>query len=63
MIPRSLVEKLTNTYIYVYVKGINQEFGGKLEAITDDDILVIKTKANNNAYIPISEITVITERQ
>jgi len=63
MIPRKIVEKLIGNGVYIYIKGINKEFGGIVESITPDEILVLKDKNNNLSYIPLSEIDIITERR
>ena len=63
MIPREIVHKLVNNAVYIYIKGINKEFGGIVESITPDEILVLKDKNNNLTYIPLSDIDIITERQ
>ncbi|MFX1573303.1 MAG: hypothetical protein ACFFB0_11190 [Promethearchaeota archaeon] len=63
MIPKKVIENLINNYIYVYVKNINKEFAGKIISITDADVLVLEDKNNNLVNIPISEISVITERR
>ena len=63
MIPRSLLESLIEKEVYIYVKHQGREFGGIIQSITEDDILVLLNKYNNLVYIPISEIDVITERR
>ncbi|MFX0035796.1 MAG: hypothetical protein ACFE9I_09165 [Candidatus Hermodarchaeota archaeon] len=63
MIPKTIIEKLIENYVYVYIKNIAKEFAGKLLSITEDDIIVLEDKYNNVIYIPISEITIITERR
>lgn len=63
MIPRKIVEKLIGNGVYIYIKGITKEFGGIVESITPDEILVLKDKNNNLSYIPLSEIDIITERR
>ncbi|MFX1327260.1 MAG: hypothetical protein ACFE91_03840 [Promethearchaeota archaeon] len=63
MIPKRIIEKLIEKEIYIYVKNITKEFIGKLLSITEDDIIVLEDKYNNIIYIPISEITIITERR
>ena len=63
MIPKEIVEKLIGNGVYIYIKGINKEFGGIVESITPDEILVLKDKNNNLSYIPLSEIDIITERR
>jgi len=63
MIPKEIVHKLVNNAVYIYIKGINKEFGGIVESITPDEILVLKDKNNNLTYIPLLEIDIITERR
>ena len=63
MIPKEIIEKLVNNGVYIYIKGISKEFGGIVESITPDEILVLKDKNNNLSYIPLSEIDIITERR
>lgn len=63
MIPKEIVEKLIGIVVYIYIKGINKEFGGLIESITSDDILVLKDKNDNLSYIPLAEIDIITERR
>jgi len=63
MIPKNLIEKLVNTGVYVYIRGINIEFAGVIKSITEDDIVVLEDHKNNLINIPISLIDVITERR
>ena len=63
MIPKNLIEKLVNTGVYVYIRGINKEFAGVIKSITEDDIVVLEDHKNNLINIPISLIDVITERR
>ncbi len=63
VIPKSLIEKLINKEVYVYVKHLSREFGGIIQSITDDDVIILLNKYNNLDYIPISEVDVITERR
>ncbi|MHA1726320.1 MAG: hypothetical protein ACTSXH_16025 [Promethearchaeota archaeon] len=63
MILKDILEKILNNYVYVYVKNVSREFGGVLKTILDDKIIVVEDKNNNLNYIPISEISVITERK
>lgn len=63
MIPKEMIEKLVGNGVYIYIKGINKEFGGIVESITPDNILILKDKNNNLSYIPLSEIDIITERR
>ncbi|MFX0021815.1 MAG: hypothetical protein ACFE9S_05780 [Candidatus Hermodarchaeota archaeon] len=63
MIPRKIIEGLIDIYVYVYTKNISKEFAGKINSITDSDIVIIEDKNENLSYIPLSEIRVITERR
>jgi len=63
MIPRKTVENLVDNMVYVYIKNISKEFAGKINSINDFDILLLEDKNENISYIPISEISVITERR
>ena len=63
MIPRSLLERLIEKEVYIYVKHQGREFAGIIQSISEDDVLVLLNKYNNLDYIPISEIDVITERR
>ncbi|MFX1492989.1 MAG: hypothetical protein ACFFBZ_01765 [Promethearchaeota archaeon] len=63
MIPKKIIEKLVKTDVYIYIRHIEREFGGVLDSITEDDLIVLKDKYNNLIYIPIELIDVITERQ
>ena len=66
MIPKTIIEGLIENDIYVYIKNISKEFAGKLLSIKEElggDILVLEDKNINLIYIPISEVTVITERR
>ncbi len=63
MIPRKIIEGLIDIYVYVYTINISKEFAGKINFITDSDILVVKDKNENLSHIPLSEIRVITERR
>jgi hypothetical protein len=62
MIPRKIVENLINTFVYVYIKEIGKEFAGRIKSINEFDIVLLEDKNENISYIPISEISVITER-
>ena len=44
MIPRKIIERLTNNYVYVYIKGIEKEYSGKVISLDDSDILTIEDK-------------------
>lgn len=63
MIPKKIVENLVDNDVYIYIKNIAKEFAGKIISITEADLVVLEDKNNNLAYIPISEISVITERR
>ncbi|MFX1257385.1 MAG: hypothetical protein ACFFAN_05985 [Promethearchaeota archaeon] len=63
MIPKSLIEKLVNNGVYIYIKSINKEFTGVIKSIIEDDIITLEDSKNNRTYIPISLIDVITERR
>ncbi|MFX0059083.1 MAG: hypothetical protein ACFE85_14090 [Candidatus Hodarchaeota archaeon] len=63
MIPKNIVEKLVGTSVYVYIKNIEREFGGILDSITQENIIVLKDKYNNLIHIPLDIIDVITERR
>jgi hypothetical protein len=63
MIPKEIVQKLINNAVYIYIKGIDNQFAGIVESITPDNILILKDKNNNLSYIPIAEIDIITERR
>ena len=63
MIPRKIFETLTNNYVYIYIKGIEKEFSGKIISVDDSDILKLEDKNNNIINMAISDISVITERR
>lgn len=63
MIPRKTIENLIDNYVYIYIKNISKEFSGKINSINDFDILFLEDKNQNISYIPLSEISVITERR
>jgi ribosome maturation factor RimP len=63
MIPKKIVNELIDVDVYIYIKNISEKFSGTLTRITEDDLVVLKDKYNNNTYIPLSEIDVITERR
>jgi len=63
MIPKKVIENLVENDVYIYVKNVNKEFAGKINAVTDADIVVLEDKNSNLVNIPISEISVITERR
>ena len=61
MVPKSLIENLLNKEVYIYIKHANREFGGIIQSIIDDEVVMLKDKDNNLVYVPISEINVIIE--
>ena len=63
MFPKSLVETMVNSSIYVYVRGVEKEFAGILKSVTEHDLLVIEDRNNNLIYIHREDITVLTERR
>ena len=63
MIPRKIFEKLKDKFVYIYVRNVDKEFGGKIVSIDDFDILTLEDKNNNLVNIPLLEIVVITERR
>ncbi len=63
MIPKSLIEKLVQKEVYIYVRNQSREFAGIIQSIIDDEVIVLENKYNNLVYIPISEVDVITERR
>lgn len=63
MIPRKIIEDLVDVFVYVYIKGFSKEFAGKINSITESDIVILEDKNENLSYIPLSEIKVITERR
>ena len=63
MIPKSLIEKLVQKEVYIYVKNQSREFAGVIQSIIDEEVIVLANKYNNLVYIPISEVDVITERR
>jgi len=62
MFPKSVIEKMKNIDVYIYIKDIDREFSGVLKDVTSDDIVVLKDKYNNLIHIPLDLIDVITER-
>ncbi|MHA1104177.1 MAG: hypothetical protein ACTSPN_00385 [Promethearchaeota archaeon] len=62
MIPKSIIEKMRNNNVYIYIRNIDREFSGILQDITSDNLVVLKDKYNNLIHIPIDLIDVITER-
>jgi hypothetical protein len=62
MILKTIIEKLVDNYVYIYVKNIAKEFAGKLLSL-ETGIITIEDKNNNLIYIPMSEVTIITERR
>ncbi len=67
MIPITIIEGLIENDVYIYIKNISKEFTGKIVSITPytaaEDIIVLEDKNDNIIYIPMSEVTVITERR
>ncbi len=63
MIPKSLIEKLVQKEVYIYVRNQSREFAGIIQSIADEEVIVLENKYNNLVYIPISEVDVITERR
>jgi len=63
MIPRKIVENLVDSYVYIYIKNLGKEFAGKITSITESDIIILQDKNENLSYIPLSEISIITERR
>ena len=63
MIPKSIIEKLIEVDVYIHVKNLSEKFSGKLTEINNSDLVLLEDKYNNITYIPISEISVITERR
>ncbi len=63
MISKEIIERIISKYVYVYVKYVGREFGGVLKSIANEEIIIVEDKNNNLNYIPISQISVITERQ
>lgn len=62
MIPKSIIEKMKNNNVYIYVKNIDREFSGVIEDITSDNIVILHDKYNNLIHIPVDLIDIITER-
>jgi len=63
MIPRKIFETLIDNYVYIYIRGIEKEFSGKIISLDDSDILKIEDKNNNIINVALSDIAVITERR
>ena len=63
MIPKSLIEKLVQKEVYIYVRNQSREFAGIIQSIIEGEVIVLENKYNNLVYIPISEVDVITERR
>ena len=63
MIPRKIVEGLVDCYVYVYIKNLSKEFAGKINSLTESDIIILEDKNENLIYIPLSEVSVITDRK
>jgi len=62
MIPKSLIEKLVQKEVYIYVRNQSREFAGIIQSIIEGEVIVLVNKYNL-VYIPISEVDVITERR
>ncbi|MHA1194069.1 MAG: hypothetical protein ACTSP9_17570 [Promethearchaeota archaeon] len=62
MLPKSIIEKMKNNNVYIYIRNIDREFSGVLQDIMSDDVVVLKDKYNNLIHIPMDLIDVITER-
>jgi ribosome maturation factor RimP len=63
MIPRKKFDELKGNFVYIYVRNVEKEFGGKIVSIDEFDILTIEDKNNNLVHIPLSEILIVTERR
>ena len=63
MIPRKKFEELKDKFVYIYVRNLEKEFGGKVVSIDEFDNLTIEDKNNNLVHIPLSEILIVTERR
>ncbi|MFX0081992.1 MAG: hypothetical protein ACFE94_09590 [Candidatus Hodarchaeota archaeon] len=63
MIPRKIFDDLIDNFVYIYIKEIGKEFTGRIKSINEFDIVLLEDKNENISYIPISEISVITERR
>ena len=63
MFSKTLIEKLVNTDVYIYIRNIDREFSGILKELTSENIIVLKDKYNNLIHIPLDLVDVITERQ
>ncbi|MFX0002438.1 MAG: hypothetical protein ACFFAA_11145 [Promethearchaeota archaeon] len=42
---------------------MGKEFAGKINSITESDIILLEDKNENINYIPLSEVRVITDRK
>ncbi|MCK4687474.1 MAG: hypothetical protein KAT66_05045 [Candidatus Lokiarchaeota archaeon] len=62
MIPKSLIEKLVQKEVCIYVRNQSREFAGIIQSIIEGEVIVLENKYNL-VYIPISEVDVITERR
>jgi hypothetical protein len=63
MFPKSIIENLKDSDVYIYIRNIDREFGGVLQDITSDDIIILKDKYNNLIHIPLDLIDIVTERR
>ena len=62
MIPKSIIEKMKENNVYIYIRNIDREFSGELKDITNDNIILLQDKYNNLIHIPLDLVDVITER-
>lgn len=62
MFQKSMIEKMKNIDVYIYIRNIDREFSGVLQDVTDGNIAILEDKYNNLIHIPIDLIDVITER-
>ncbi len=63
MFPKSIIENLKDSDVYIYIRNIDREFGGVLQDITSNDIIILKDKYNNLIHIPLDLIDIVTERR
>ncbi|MFX1375089.1 MAG: hypothetical protein ACFFA0_04700 [Promethearchaeota archaeon] len=63
MITRKIIEDLVNKFVYIYIKNISKDFAGRIKSINECDIILLEDKNENISYIPLSEVSVITERR
>ena len=62
MIPKSIIEKMKNNNVYIYIRNLDREFSGIIEDILSENLVILRDKYNNLIHIPIELIDVITER-